>query len=67
MSKIQNTTQNDTAAIRPLADIERDAVSGGEIPLRGYGAPRLNISPFSVNAPLDPAWELRGLPPQPPG
>jgi hypothetical protein len=61
------TIQDDTATIRQLTGAELDAVSGGEIPLRGYGAPRLNISPFSVNAPLDPAWELRGLPPQPPG
>jgi hypothetical protein len=58
--------QNDTA-IRSLTDTELDAVSGGKIELRGYGPARINISPFSVNAPLDLAWELAGLPPQPPG
>lgn len=61
------TIQDDTAAIRQLTGAELDAVSGGEIPLRGYGPPKVNISPFSVNAPLDIEWVLRGLTPQPPG
>ena len=62
-----SNVQNDTPAIRTLDGAELDAVSGGEISLRGYGPPKVNISPFSVNAPLDIEWVLRGLPPQPPG
>jgi hypothetical protein len=41
--------------------------SGGDIPLRGYGPSKTNMSPWGVNAPHDPHWVLTGLPPQPPG
>ena len=47
--------------MRMLTDVELDAVIGGTIPLIGYGPARLNLSPFSVNAPLDITWELVGL------
>ena len=40
--------------------------SGGNVPLRGYGPPKVNMSPW-INAPHDPYWVLTGLPPQPPG
>ena len=34
--------------------------SGGDIPLRGYGPSKTNMSPWGVNAPHDPYWVLTG-------
>jgi hypothetical protein len=57
MSKCETGDQ----PLRPLRNEELDIVNGTAVS-PGYGplGTRINISPFSVNALLDPMWELVG-------
>lgn len=61
MTKTQ--TLNDAQTMRMLTDVELDAVIGGSTVQPGYGplGTHLNVSPFSVNALLDPTWAMVGL------
>ena len=53
---------NVSQEMRMLQDDELDAVIGGSVS-PGYGSlgTRINISPWSINAFLDPTWELVGV------
>ena len=57
MSKCETSDQT----VRALRNEEVDVVNGGAVS-PGYGplGTRINISPFSANALLDPMWELVG-------